>query len=317
MMDEGIRFYCGIGEQQWNHHPVAPGPYACISPVYGNTADSKRVNRVYVPEGVAVIQDSGAFSDGPGQRLDFGAALARQIQHAETYAYADKVTHRASYDVLIDEKWIGGVRYKARWDEKDAALAVKMTVDAARYLNQNRQEVAAIFSAQGVSARQYLACTEQIIECFQDGDIFGFGGFCITGKKPVQIMPGFRETVQAVVPFIASEGVKRAHIWGVTYAPALGELLYLCDQYDVALSTDSIWPSIKPCKGDWGYASWRDNTYRRPEPSIRGLERARHVEATRDWLANFREREAQFYRFIPVIPRKRYYQASWLEEVAQ
>lgn len=316
-MREAIRFYCGIGERQWNHHPVAPGPFACISPVYGNTVDSKRVNRVFVPDGVEVIQDSGAFSDGFGQRLDFGAALDRQIEHAEQYGYADKVTHRASYDVLIDEKWIGGVRYKARWDEQDAELAVKMTVNAARYLNQHRQGVAVIFSAQGVTSRQYLSCTEQIMHCFQDGDIFGLGGFCVTGKKPAQIMPGFRETVQAVVPFLAREGIKRAHIWGVTYAPALGELLYLCDQHGIALSTDSAWPSIKPCKGDWGYSSWRDNTYRRPEPEIRGLERARHVEATRDWLNNFRERESQFYRFIPVIPRKDYYQTSWLEEVAR
>lgn len=314
-MDEAIRFYCGIGESQWNHHPVAPGPYACISPVYGHTVDGKRVNRVFVPDGTLVIQDSGAFSDGPGQRLDFGAALTRQIEHAEHYHYADKVTHRASYDVLIDEKWEGGVRHKARWSEQDAELAIKITINAAKYLDQNRQGMSTILSAQGVSAIQYLKCAEQVIPLLQDDDVFGLGGWCITGKMPTQIMPVFRETMQAVIPFLGREGVKRAHIWGVCYPKALGELLYLCDEHGVVLSTDSMGASIKPCKGDWGYGSWRDNTYRRPEPEIRGLERARHVQETRNWLANFRERESHLYRFIPIVQRKRYHQTSWLEVV--
>ena len=194
MNEEAIRFYCGIGEVVWNHHPVAPGRYACVSPVYGRAADKKRVNAVVVPDGIAVIQDSGAFSDGPGQRLDFGAALARQIAHAQQYHYAGKVTHRASYDLLIDEKWIGGVRHKARCKEADAEEAVKITVEAARYLNLHRQAgIGAVLSAQGVSAKQYLACTQQIVPLLEPGDIFGLGGFCITGKMPRQMVPVFLE----------------------------------------------------------------------------------------------------------------------------
>lgn len=312
MQTEDIRFYCGVGEQQWNHHPVAPGRYACISPVYGNTIQGKRVNRVWVPDGTQVIQDSGAFSDGPGQRLSFEEALERQVSHAEQFGYADMLTHRASYDLLIDEKWENGVRHKARWTEDEAELAVKITVNAAKYLNENRHGMNVILSAQGVSAKQYAKCAEQIIPLVQPGDIFGLGGFCIIGKYP-RMMTVFREIIQEVIPLLGIAGIKIAQIWGTCYAPALGELLYLCDAEGIALRTDGVGPSLKPCMGEWGYASWRDNNYRRPPPEIRGLERARHVAATYDWLAHFRERESKWYRFVP-IKAKQYYQMSWLEE---
>ncbi len=62
-----IALYCGINERRWNHHLVACGPLACVAPMYGKTLRTKMVNRVCVPPGVVVIQDSGAFSDGPGQ----------------------------------------------------------------------------------------------------------------------------------------------------------------------------------------------------------------------------------------------------------
>src|SRR5262245_25837518 len=59
---EDIRLYCGVGgEQFYNHHPVYTGPYACVSPVFGST--KKQVNRVRIPPGVQVFQDSGAFTD--------------------------------------------------------------------------------------------------------------------------------------------------------------------------------------------------------------------------------------------------------------
>ncbi|HVB20398.1 MAG TPA: hypothetical protein VNG51_00445 [Ktedonobacteraceae bacterium] len=284
-----ITLYCGINEQHWNHHPVAPGPFACVAPVYGKTISTKVINRVTVPDGVQVMQDSGAFSDGPGQRLSCEAALERQRLHAETYGYASQITHRASYDVLIDEKWHEGRRYKARWTEQDADEAVDATVQAATYLAYHRDNVGLVLSAQGVSARQYLRCVERIVPLLGPQDMVGLGGWCITGKRPAQVMPVFRETLQAVIPFLGKEGVKRVHIWGVCYARALGELLWLCDEYGITLSTDSSGPSVRPSMGVWGYAEWRDTTYRQPPVAIRGLERARHVQATRSWLAHFRD----------------------------
>jgi hypothetical protein len=130
-----ITFYCGLNNQTWYHHPVATGPYTCIAPVYDRSLRTKAVNRVTVPLDTAVLQDSGAFSDGPGRRLNFEEALERQIAHAERFKYADRIAYRASYDLLIDEKWEGGKRHKARWTEQNAEEAVEETVAAARYLS--------------------------------------------------------------------------------------------------------------------------------------------------------------------------------------
>lgn len=256
------------------------------------------VNRVSVPLETQVLQDSGAFSDGPRLRLSFEEALERQLQHAESFGYLDtdrkvvgyarQITHRASYDLLIDEKWEGGVRHKARWTEGDAEDAVRNTVEAARYLSQNRRGLHAVLSAQGVSPKQYLRCAEQIVPLLEPGDFFGLGGWCITGKFPAQMLPVFRETMHLVIPFLGREGVQHVHIWGVIFAKALGELLYLCDEYGIHLSTDSVGPSVRPCLGKWGYAEWHDKAYRNAPTESRGLERARHVQITRDWLDSFR-----------------------------
>ncbi len=304
--EEAIRFYCGVSEQVWNHHPVAPGAYACISPVSGrheDTPESRRVNYVRIPPGTAVIQDSGAFSDGPRQRLSVEEALERQIAHAERFGYASQLTHRASYDLLIDEKWEGGLRYKARWSEEDAARACQLTVKAASYLSRHRYGLGAILSAQGVSAKQYLLCAEHIVPSLQEGDIFGLGGWCITGKFPRHCLPVFRETMQQVIPFLSREGVKRVHVWGVCYAQALGELLWLCDQYGLVLSTDSAGPALRPALGRWGYASWSDPSYRKPPNETLGRHRKLHVYLTRRWLRDFRSREAGSYRFVPIKPK--------------
>ncbi|GHO44115.1 hypothetical protein [Ktedonospora formicarum] len=51
----------------------------------------------------------------------------------------------------------------------------------------------------------------------EDGDVFGLGGWRITGKLPAQILPVFRETMRLVTPFLGREGVKRVHVWGVCY----------------------------------------------------------------------------------------------------
>jgi hypothetical protein len=162
------------------------------------------------------------------------------------------------------------------------------TVQAAAYLAHHRGGTKLILSAQGVSAQQYLHCARQIVPLMERGDIFGMGGFCITGKRPAEMMPVFRETIRLLIPFLGREGITRVHLWGVCYAKALGELLWECDQYGIALSTDSAGPSIRPAMGRWGYAEWRKASYVRPPVEIRGLERARHVQATREWLQAFR-----------------------------
>lgn len=296
---ETIRFYCGVNEKNWNHHPVAPGKYACIAPVYGRTERTKRVNSVRVPAGCQIIQDSGAFSDGPGQRLCIEAALDRQIQHAETYGYAAQVTHRASYDLLIDEKWAGGHRHKERWSELDAQDAVAETIRAAAYLARYRRGISAILSIQGVSAKQYLACAQQVVPLVEADDILGLGGWCILGKRR-SLFPIFCDTMALLFPFLGREGIKWVHLWGSCWWMALEVIVWYAAQYGIKVSVDSAHPSFHPAQGQWGYAHWRDPSYQLPPvldscrqhafeqcKGCRGLERIRHVAATAHWLNRF------------------------------
>lgn len=285
----GVRLYCGINETVWNHHPVAPGPYACVAPVYGSSIETKTKNRVNIPKGTLVIQDSGAFCDGIEDRLSFKEALERQLRHARDSEYFGRREAVASYDLLIDEKWNeGGKRRKERWSKDEAKYAVEETIEAAKYLSRNRSlieddAIALVLSCQGVTPEQYLECAKRVVPLLAPHDILGLGGWCILGQKR-SLMPIFEKTISLVVPYAALQGVERIHIWGVCYAPALGKLLWMCDKYNILLSTDSSGPQVRPCLGSWGYMGWRNNDYERPPVETRGLERKRHVEAVRDWL---------------------------------
>lgn len=258
--------------------------------MYGSTEKSRKENRVYVPEGTQVLQDSGAFSDGPVHRLTAQQAIDRQIAHAKKYGYWDKVIYVASYDLLIDERWQGGQRFKERWNEQDADFAINETIANAVFLSNNRQQVngkALVLTAQGVSSDQYLQCAKSIIPLIQEQDMFGFGGFCITGKMRRKMMPVFADTVKKVMPEIAGAGIKKVHLWGVMLDEALAQIGYWCTKFNIELSTDSVGPSVKPALGSWGYSDWRNKTYRQPPTAIRGIERAKHVQAVTSWLDTF------------------------------
>ena len=298
-----VVLHAGLGgETTWNRHPIPVGKY-CVAPVYGK--QKRRVNRVFVPDGSTVIQDSGAFSDNWADRLTFPAALKRQEDHAARFQYAHQITHRATYDLLIDEVWINGNRFKRRWTVNDAESAVDTTVAAAKYLDDHRSGLPLIVSAQGVDAPQYLRCAQRLMPYIQAGDYFGFGGWCIIGKMPAVMMPVFRETVRLVVPFLGKEGIKHIHIWGVIYPKALGALLWECDQWGITVSTDSVGPTTHPVFGQWGYGKpeeggWRDNTYIKPANDVVGLERARHTAITRDWLSSLRGTSYYTPALLPV-----------------
>lgn len=285
----GIKLFCGVCETAWNKHPVDCGAYACVSPVTGATVRTKKENRVAIPEGTLVLQDSGAFQDFWGDRLSFQAALDRQRKHAEKYRYADKIIGRVSYDLLIDEVWQGGVRTKRRWTIEQAHSAILETIAAAAFLKANNTENYPLFlSCQGVDAAQYMDCAKEVIPMLDnERDTLGLGGWCIIGKLPKVMMPVFRDTITQLIPYAASQGVKRVHIFGVIYPNALGELLWMCNQYGLELSTDSVAPQLKIIfSGEWGFGEWRNNAYQRAPVETRGLERAEHVRQTRKWLDN-------------------------------
>lgn len=295
---ETIRLYIGLNETKWNHHPVAPGRWACVAPVYGRTERTKVKNSVTVPIDTWVLSDSGAFSDGPSSRLDVEQAMRRQLDHAQSYNYVDRLDGFASYDLLIDEKWSDGIRAKKRWGEAEAEAAVEETVRAAQYLHDNRGSIPShlVLSAQGVTVKQYTDCVQRIAPFFEERDVLGLGGWCIIGQRR-SLIGVFRQIIREIIP-IASQFTKRVHIWGVLYSPAIGELLWMCDQHGLKLSTDSSGPSVRPARGVWGYMAWVDKDYQRPPVEVRGLHRARHVVACREWLDSFRTTE--FYREPPL-----------------
>jgi hypothetical protein len=304
----GIQLYCGVGETSWNRHPVDTGGYACISPVQGRTIRTLKENRVPKQWGdTRVIQDSGAFQDSWSTRLTFEAALERQIKHAAKYNYAGNIDYRVSYDLLIDECWnADGERSKRRWTVTEAHEAVKVTIAAAEYLAVNRHGLNLILSAQGVDAKQYMDCVIPVIGCMDTTrDSLGLGGWCIIGTRPKQMMPVFRETIASVIPCAAKRGVQKVHIFGVIYPPALGELLWMANEHGITVSTDSTSPANHPFRGQWGYGSWRDNSYQRAHVDLRGAERARHVSLTRAYLTQL-ENEPEYRAPISsVIPFKR------------
>lgn len=299
---KGPFLYIGINETKWNHHPVAPGPFACVAPLYGSSEETRRENRVFIPEGTTVINDSAAFHFSPKNRPSYSEILDIQILHSIKYNFRDKVSHLASFDLLIDEIWTNGNRHKRRWSENDAWEAVRITVEAAHYLSKHYR-FGRILSAQGVTAQQYLDCTIKVLTYFNpEQDIFGLGGWCISGKMPRIMREPFDDTMVLVIPALARSGVKRVHIWGVMDIRFLGPLLFLCDEYELELSTDSTGPSVRPTKGVWGYRGWVDPNYKRPSTLVRGLHRKIHVERTREWLLNLRT--TTFYKPPKIQPKQ-------------
>lgn len=300
--NHGVEFYCGLGNTSWNGHPPAPGALACVSPITGRTAKTRRMTSIVVPADTQVIQDSGAFSDSWDMRLTFEAALDRQIVHAERYQYANRIVARATYDLLIDEVWDEGNRYKRRWSVADAEEAVTITVQAAEFLDQHRHNLPLIVSAQGVDAPQYLDCVNRLMPYIDlSRDYLGLGGWCIIGKYPKQMMPVFADTIRQLIPYIAKRGIQRVHIWGVIYPRALGSLLWWCNQHDIKLSTDSAGPYIQPAFGNWGYGEW----YERLDPNHPtplGILRAQHVAKTREWLRNLNA--TQWHKDFDIEPTK-------------
>jgi hypothetical protein len=219
------------------------------------------------------ILDSGAFSDPPEKRLTPEGALDRQLEWERRASERWGTEYRAnvlvSYDRLIDETWTMGERRKSRWSVQEADGAVEETVEAARYLASKREELSPrtlMLSCQGVDALQYEECTRAVLEVAQPGDWIGLGGWCILGRWQTWL-PEFWATLYRVLPLISSKGIENVHILGVLWRPALGGLLWLADQYDLRVSTDSAAP-ILACtwKGDYKFKKsgarapyWRDN----------------------------------------------------------
>lgn len=216
------------------------------------------------------LLDSGAFSDPPEKRLAPAQALERQLAFERAASGRWGLNWQAhalvSYDRLIDEVWIAGERHKRRWSIREAELAVRETIEAAHYLASQRKQLAPrklILACQGVDAFQYEECMIEVLKVAQPDDCIGLGGWCLLGRWKTWL-PTFWATLYRVLPRIAGAGVKRVHIFGVLYLPALGGLLWLADKYGLNVSTDSSAPILSCTRGNLQKAGarasyWRDN----------------------------------------------------------
>jgi hypothetical protein len=211
------------------------------------------------------LLDSGAFSDPPPRRLDPDRALERQLawECRATAFWRAGTPWRAealvSYDRLIDEVWeagpggLGLARHKPRWNVAEAEGAVRETVEAARYLAARRAALAPralVLACQGVDAAQYRECAAEVLRAAAPGDWLGLGGWCVLGRWRRRWLPAFWETLHACLPLAARAGVRRVHLFGVLWPPALGGLLWLADRRGLAVSTDSSAPLLAATRAD-------------------------------------------------------------------
>lgn len=259
-----VTLYVGCDVHRVQRRRVALTGPRCFTAAYGPHSR-------FTPQeaaGVRALLDSGAFSDPPERRLTPEGSLERQLRWegaaARNWGLDWSAEALVSYDRLIDEKWSGGVRRKERWGVREADRAVRETVEAARWLASQRDRLrprTLALSCQGVDAAQYRECVQGVLAHAQPQDWIGLGGWCILGQRR-HWMPTFHQAMRRCLPLIADHGVRRVHVFGVLYRPALGALLWLCDSLGLACSTDSTSPVLAATLKGSGNAlapTWEEN----------------------------------------------------------
>jgi hypothetical protein len=260
----GVTLYVGADAKSVQGRRFNLSGPRCFSAAYGP-------NILFLPGEpghVDALLDSGAFSDQPDRRLVPETALARQLawelKARRKWQSPDFTVNRlVSYDLLIDEKWTGGVRKKERWSVAEADRAVRVTVDAAAYLSGRRADVLPrrlVLACQGVDAAQYAECVAGVLSHATTDDWIGLGGWCVLGLFRSWI-PTFWTSVRKILPMIAGVGVRHVHIFGVTYLPVLGPLLWLCDRCGLTLSTDGSGPVLNVTRRNVAQSGAKEPTW--------------------------------------------------------
>lgn len=195
--------------------------------------------------------------------------------------------------------------------------------------------VSLVFSAQGSDAQQYLECAKAILPYVQENDVFGLGGWCILGRQRSLLPTFYetiqtllplikkRHIKQAHIFGVCFAEALGPLLFQCDHTQQANGSWQLDEKHRIQLSTDSVGPTTrvtltltdKPGFSSWGYASWyetcpvphvldsckvKDADGRKtptcsPDTYCRGLQRAKHVQATIDWLAHFRQREPHLY----------------------
>jgi hypothetical protein len=95
-----------------------------------------------------------------------------------------------------------------------------------------------------------------VVRLMEAGDIFAFGGFCILGRHK-RLLPKFIASLRLVLPMLQAQGVKRAHLLGICWAPALEVAERERAGYDITFTTDSSSLEMNSIMG----RVWRDRQW--------------------------------------------------------
>lgn len=216
----------------------------CLNPKY-------RISLKRPPEEMQFILDSGAFQDiKANQRLTFQSALNRQLNFESRTGFVS--TYLVSYDQIVDESpTVQGIRKKRRVNFDVAERYVQETIDAAKFLADQRRELKPrrlVLSNQGVTPEQYLDCMKEILSFSEPEDIIGLGGFCIVGQIP-RYAKDYYKVVDKALPLLKSRGIKRLHLFGMGVFKILIKTHVMCHEYGITPSYDTSSPEFNAVFG--------------------------------------------------------------------
>lgn len=232
-------FYPSKNNDQLNRQPFAPDVAtgrAMVNPHY----------RALIHPGTLALGDSGAYQDDgttpKRRRLQARQALTTRQLEYETWLrwrIADGDPDWHLHGLVTYDRLLRGVA---------ADVAVAETITNAIYYASQRHRIqgAILFSAQGATTAQYLACIDALLECMQPGDWLAFGGFAGTVRYR---MKTFCEVLVAALPLLDAKGITHAHILGVTSADAIREAARLGRINKIHMSTDSSSAEINGVMG--------------------------------------------------------------------
>lgn len=232
-----MQYFVSKNHDRLNRKTFEPEKFSsriCLNPSYPVTLGGRTSN-------LTVMLDSGAFQDIQSEdRLSYSAALDRQLEfERDQDIFAN---YLVSYDRIVDESpTVQGERKKRRVGSQTADRYVRETIDAAKYLSDQREDLEPrrlILSNQGVSPDQYIGCVKETLKFAEPGDVIGFGGFCIIGQVPRYTQDYF-EVLKRSLPLLKKKKIKRIHVFGVGVFKVLIKTHVLCSRAGITPSYDT------------------------------------------------------------------------------
>jgi hypothetical protein len=232
-----VEYFVSKNHDMLNGRPFAPEkstPRVCLNPKYPVSLSSGTRN-------VYVLLDSGAFQDLKAtERLSPRQALNRQLDFERRVGFESKFI--VSYDRIVDESpTVQGHKRKRRVDSTLAGRYVDQTIDAAKFLADNREGLTPrrlVLSNQGVTVEQYVDCVKEILRFSEPTDVVGLGGFCIIGQVP-KYSKDYFAVVKRILPMLRRRKIRRMHVFGVGVFKTLIKTHVMCSRFGVIPSYDT------------------------------------------------------------------------------